>query len=146
MNVKLYLSRLHDMDNEIESLQKNQTELISQTFRRADISDMKVQSSSVRDIWTEIGDYAVTIQKKIEVHLKTKLLISQQIDKDQDDKCRQVLRYRYPIGLSWEQIANIMHYDLRWVYRLHGKALIEFEKDCPNYLLEYEQAIKSHAT
>lgn len=146
MSVKNYLSRLHAMDSEIESLKSNQEDLINQTVRRAELSTMKVQSGGGKDVWSSIGDYALQIQRKIESQLKAKLIISQQIDRVKEDKCRQVLRYRYLIGASWEQVAKLMHYDIRWVHRLHGRALIEFEKDCPNYEQEFEQAIKSHTT
>lgn len=43
-------------------------------------------------------------------------------------KYRLILEYRYLQGKAWEQIAAEMHYDLRWVYRLHGSALLEVAK------------------
>ena len=36
-----------------------------------------------------------------------------------------VLEKRYLCFQSWEQIAVEMGYDLRWLYRIHGKALEE---------------------
>ncbi|MCR5479806.1 MAG: hypothetical protein K6F27_08100 [Ruminococcus sp.] len=41
----------------------------------------------------------------------------------EDDTLREVLERRYLLYQKWEQIAQEMHRDLRWVYRLHGKAL-----------------------
>ena len=41
----------------------------------------------------------------------------------EDPTLRLLLEYRYIHGLTWEQVAERMGYDQRWVYRLHGKAL-----------------------
>ena len=41
----------------------------------------------------------------------------------EDPTRRLLLEYRYIHGLTWEQVAERMGYDLRWVHRLHGKAL-----------------------
>lgn len=36
---------------------------------------------------------------------------------------REVLTRRYIIGQRWEDIAECMHYNLKWIYKLHGRAL-----------------------
>nr|DAP22001.1 MAG TPA: RNA polymerase sigma factor [Bacteriophage sp.] len=41
----------------------------------------------------------------------------------EDSTLRLLLEYRYIHGLTWEQIADRMSYNDRWVRRLHGKAL-----------------------
>ena len=38
-----------------------------------------------------------------------------------------LLELRYLEGKTWDEIAKAMDYDLRWIYRLHGKALKEIE-------------------
>ena len=51
------------------------------------------------------------------------------INKVEDESGRCVL-YRYYILIqSWEQIAVEMNYTIRWVYKLHGKALQDLEKE-----------------
>jgi len=51
------------------------------------------------------------------------------INKVEDESGRCVL-YRYYILIqSWEQIAVKMNYTIRWVYKLHGKALQDLEKE-----------------
>lgn len=50
------------------------------------------------------------------------------INKVEDESGRCVL-YRYYILIqSWERIAVEMNYTIRWVYKLHGKALQDLEK------------------
>ena len=36
---------------------------------------------------------------------------------------REVLRLRYLEGNSWKKIAAKMHYNVRWLYRIHDRAL-----------------------
>ena len=47
------------------------------------------------------------------------------IERVENDKYRMLLEYRYLCGNTWEQIAEKMRIDLRWVYRMHGRALQE---------------------
>lgn len=41
----------------------------------------------------------------------------------------EILERRYLLYQKWEEIAAAMHRDLRWVYRLHGKALAKIKID-----------------
>ncbi|MGF3072754.1 DUF1492 domain-containing protein [Facklamia sp. P13069] len=136
MRAKDYLSQVAWIQQEIDTLAKERESIFNLTVRRPIISDMKVQSSGKGqgdDIFATLADYAVRIANRSDDLIKLKIKISEQIEKIEDPTCRQLLRYRYTIGFTWEKIAEFMGYDLRWVYRLHGKALHEFEK-----------AIKSH--
>jgi DNA-directed RNA polymerase specialized sigma subunit len=46
-----------------------------------------------------------------------------------DDINQQLLlELRYLSGKGWDEIAASMGYDPRTVYRIHGKALKEFER------------------
>ena len=40
-----------------------------------------------------------------------------------DGRLRLLLEYRYIDGMKWEQIAEKMGLEGRWVYELHGRAL-----------------------
>lgn len=41
----------------------------------------------------------------------------------EDDTLRLLMEYRYIDGLTWEQVAEKMHYSWRHTCRLHGEAL-----------------------
>lgn len=45
------------------------------------------------------------------------------IDKVPDENLQLLLTYRYIDGLSFEKIAEKLHYGYQWVYKLHRKAL-----------------------
>ncbi len=53
--------------------------------------------------------------------------IHDRIHKLQDGAEKEVLIRRYLMGRTWEQIAVEMNYNYRWVLRLHGRALKNFE-------------------
>lgn len=46
-----------------------------------------------------------------------------------DETLTEVLERRYLLYQKWEDIAHDMHRDLRWIYRLHGKALAKIKID-----------------
>lgn len=50
-----------------------------------------------------------------------------------DDQLELLMTLRYIDGLTWEQVAERMHMDCRWVQRLHRKALdrLTMESPCP---------------
>lgn len=41
----------------------------------------------------------------------------------EDDTLRELMEHRYIDGLTWEQVAEKMHYSWRHTCRLHGEAL-----------------------
>lgn len=46
----------------------------------------------------------------------------------EDYRQKTLIRLRYIDGLSWEQIAQEMHWSERTVYNIHGKALAELRR------------------
>lgn len=53
------------------------------------------------------------------------------ISQVQDERLRAVLEYRYLACLTWEQIADKMHYTVRNIYNLHTAALHAVEPFIP---------------
>lgn len=49
------------------------------------------------------------------------------IDRLSDERYKALLTMRYISGDSWERICEVMHYEMRWVFILHGKALCEIQ-------------------
>ena len=43
----------------------------------------------------------------------------------QDEKLRDVIRYRYIDGMKWEEVAEAMYYSRMQICRFHGRALRE---------------------
>lgn len=64
------------------------------------------------DIDRRIEDYAALVRE-----------IEGKIDAVEDQTCREVLRYRYLNGWSWQAISDRTHYSRDWLWRLHARAL-----------------------
>ena len=43
--------------------------------------------------------------------------------RDLDSDSSQVILLRYVDGLSWSEIADKLFYSIRWIYKLHNKAV-----------------------
>lgn len=63
------------------------------------------------------------IDKKIKELDKVRLEIFTTIQQLQDRRYRMVLLGRYYECLSWGEIATLLHYEERQIYRIHGMAL-----------------------
>lgn len=92
----------------------------------------KVQSSSDKDKLgssvAKIVDLENEINKAIDVYVDKKERIVSQIDSIKDIMEYQVLFSRYIEYKTFEQIAEDNDYSVRQILRIHGNALVEFEK------------------
>lgn len=130
MEVKEYLQQLFWMEDEVKDLINERILLNSNTLRVSKLKDVNVQSSQVRtveDTYLSLIDFSIKIQQKGDELLNLKIQISSQIDEMHTPEYRRVLRYRYLMGFSWKKVAELMGYDERHIYRIHGNALQEFK-------------------
>ena len=75
------------------------------------------------DTINKIIDLQCEINKYINKLVDLKEEISQVIAGVEQTDLRMILEKRYLCFHSWEKIAKEMFYDLRWLHRLHGRAL-----------------------
>ena len=75
------------------------------------------------DTINKIIDLQYEINKDIDNLVDLKEEISQVIAGVEQTDLRMILEKRYLCFHSWEKIASEMFYDLRWLHRLHGRAL-----------------------
>lgn len=92
----------------------------------------KVQTSSNHD---KIGCSIAKIDlmerklyKIIDEYMEKKEIIISQIDSMANEEYYNVLFAKYIEKKTFEKIADEMHYSFRHITRIHGRALIEFEK------------------
>jgi RNA polymerase sigma factor (sigma-70 family) len=72
----------------------------------------------VRDIYARKQEQAAQQLQRIEAAIETL---------PADD--RVLLRAYYVQGLTWEQVADLLHYTVRQIHRRHGRALLRLAKD-----------------
>ncbi len=129
MNKKLYLKKGYKIRLEIDS-------------KKAVLDDMRATLDGLKAIrisekvqggpLPSDENMVNRINKVIEEEKKLENLydfmsdLSKEIDKIEDVVERALLRYRYFLGLTWEEIADKMGYSLRQVHRIHKSALENF--------------------
>ena len=85
-------------------------------------------SNKTATLAAKLGDFEAELaDAEIEVEMKRQEIIRTIHRLDNADHI-QILELRYIDGLKWEAIAEKMHYTVRWITSLHGRALQETEK------------------
>ena len=71
----------------------------------------------------EVRKLASLLSKSLAAASAKALVIERAVAQVGDSKLRLLLTYHYLDGLTWEQTADMMHMDVRWVFRLRTRAL-----------------------
>ena len=133
MNAKAYLSQAFRLDQQINS-KLEQVSALRQlaTKATASIHAERVsgtnQRSSMENAVIKLIDLEHEINDDIDRLVDLKRELSAFISEIENHAYKMVLELRYLSGNKWEEVADVMGYDLRWIYRLHGKALKEAER------------------
>ena len=79
--------------------------------------------SKVEQYVLELVDVHSELEREIGTLLKYTREAEKIIATLSDDRYRAVLQLRYLCGYDWQDIADRLHFSLRWVHKLHGEAL-----------------------
>lgn len=71
----------------------------------------------------KLSDLDRQIEREISSLSAVRREVCRIIDLIPSGNIRTLMRMRYISGYKWERIAHEMNYDIRWVYRMHGKGL-----------------------
>ncbi len=132
MNAKEYLSQAVRLDQKINSKLEQVSKLRNLSMKASGlrlaerISGTK-EHSLMESALVKMIDLEYEINADIDRLVDLKREMATLIERVNDPSQRLLLEMRYLCGNTWEDIAQKMGYDLRWVYRLHGKALQEFD-------------------
>lgn len=128
MNAKEYLRQAWNIDQRI----KDKLEQIKRLKEMATsvtsvISDMPRSASpnphKMEDAVLSIAAMESEIDADIESLVNLKIEITRTIWRVEDANCRTLLEMRYISFRKWEDIAEAMGINVRWLHRLHAKAL-----------------------
>ena len=86
------------------------------------------QVSSVEEYAVRMIDLEREMERRIDEYVALTLKIETAIDRIEDGRLRDLLRWRYMNEWGWEKIAQALGYERRQAFRLHGKALEAFER------------------
>ena len=132
MNAKEYLSQAFRLDQKLNSKLEQVSKLRNLSMKASGlrlaerISGTK-EHSLMESALVKMIDLEYEINADIDRLVDLKREMATLIERVNDPSQRLLLEMRYLCGNTWEDIAQKMGYDLRWVYRLHGKALQEFD-------------------
>lgn len=132
ISAKEYLKSIRTLDmaikvkeEELYRLKLNIASLAPQT------TGERVMNSSTTDMMStvdKIVDMQAVINAEIDRLVNLKEEARSKINQLKDTRYVSLLTDYYINCKTWEQVAEDMGYDLRWVYRLHGRALQSFSK------------------
>lgn len=134
MTAKEYLQQYRHIQREIEDIDRRMAQIRLKYAAPSAInySDMPKAHNSEHDLsdyivkMDELTDYMIskyTRLRGIEVD------IYMRVDRMENQKERELLRYRYIDGMTWTEIAEALGTTERNVYFIHGRALKHFPMD-----------------
>lgn len=129
MTAKEWLKRARKLDKEINQLLIAKRDAYASAIGRGvDTSKEQVQGgegNGTEDKFIRVADYELLIDKKIDKLLEIKQEIIEAVDTVENSTYKALLLAYYVNCKTWEQVAEDMDYDVRWIYILHKRALKE---------------------
>ena len=113
--------------------------LIDQATERVERIRARLESGRMSNItgmprggasdWTDTANALIELERRVNARVRDmcrlKRLAMDAIDQVEEACLREVLELYYLDGYTWEQVAAAMQLDQRWIYRLHGRALLK---------------------
>lgn len=144
MTAKEYLSQAYRIDQRINSKLEQIVSLRAlATKATSTLSD--TPPSGTRNVHSMEDTIAkmVDLENEINVDIDTLVDLKREfvciIKKISNHEYQTLLELRYLCFKTWEQIAVDMGYDLRYIHKLHGKALENCEKNLKRTLKDTER-------
>ena len=129
MNAKQWLNRAKNIDREIDGLILALNETRSRVLNITQtLTGDVVQSTKDPHKFDRVVELENIIDRKIDELLRVKAEIEIGIGKLNDNRYREILRKRYLLNMTFEQIAVSMNYSWRHTCTLHGRALLMMEE------------------
>ena len=133
MNAKEFLKEIRNIDRQIDR-ETEQAERIRAHLEAGQHAARLGSARGGRHDWTDTADKLMQLEQRINARVRAMADMKQtaldMIDSVDDKLCREVLFDYYINGRTWEKVAERMDYDIRWIYRLHGKGLSQCEAYC----------------
>lgn len=134
MTAKEYLSQAYRLDRRIDSKLEQLSALRDTTTKATSVmNDVVVSRSrnmqSLQDTIAKIVDMERELDHDIDQLVDLKRDITRLIKLVNNPQYQLILEMRYLTYKSWREIADQLEVDERYIYKLHGLALKEFEKN-----------------
>lgn len=121
-DLKLYIAAKR---REIETLRES---LLPQSVDYTGVTVQHSPSDHYAEIMAQIDEVEKKIKDQTIEAIKTLAEITDTISKVSDFTYQALLINYYVNGMTWEETAEVMGYELRWIYELHNRALEEVQE------------------
>ena len=127
MTAKEFLRRAREVDRRVDEAQER-AERLREKLEAGRMSSVTGMPRGGGADWTETADKLIELERVVNQRtrelVRWKLAAIDAIRSVEEPRLAEVLELYYIDGLTWEQVAQRMGRDIRWVYRLHGRALL----------------------
>jgi hypothetical protein len=131
MTTKQYLNQVRNLDKRVNAKLDELSSLRALTEKVTASYSEKVQAST-SDTFTSNVAKIVDLEKEIDAEIdrliRLKERITKEIDSMPSNTYSALLSSRYLEGKTWEDVAEMLHYDERQIFRIHENALKEFRR------------------
>jgi DNA-directed RNA polymerase specialized sigma subunit len=133
MNAKEYLSQALWLDqmilSKLEQLEtlKSLSMKVTTSFAEEKVSGGNTEKSRMESTLVKVIDLESEINADFDRLIDLKKEIQDTINRMEDINYQLLLEMRYLSGKNWEEIAQELKYNNRTVFKVHGKALKQFE-------------------
>ena len=127
MTAKEFLRRARAVDRRVDEATERAARIRARLGAGRMSSVTGMPRGGAKD-WTETADRLIELEQAVNARtrelVRWKLAAIDAIRSVGEPRLAEVLELYYIDGFTWEQVAERMGLDLRWVYRLHGRALM----------------------
>lgn len=132
MTAKEFLSQTFTVDKRINSKLRQIEHLNELATKCTSVwSDMPKSPNRRQSPMADAVDRIIDLQSEINADIDTLVSIKQEIHAVikavDNDEYKTLLEQRYLCCMAWEDIASMMSYNIRWVHKIHGKALLDVQ-------------------
>ena len=127
MTAKEFLRRARQVDRRVDEAQERVERLRAklESGRMSAVTGMPRGGSGD---WTQTADRLIELEQAVNARtremVRWKLAAIDAIRAVEEPRLSEVLELYYIDGMTWDKVAQRMGLDQRWVYRLHGRALM----------------------
>lgn len=130
MTAKDYLGRIRRQKYKLEQVERELLEVKSDilTLRAANLSERVSgsQTSDIADKYIRLERYLDRVNEEWDVLIDMRVEARARINMLPDETEQSVLYARYINGSDWDDIAKQLHYNCKYIFSLHGRALASF--------------------
>lgn len=127
MTAKEFLRRARGVDRRVDEAQERVERLRArlESGRQSQLTGMPRGGSSD---WTQTADRLIELEQAVNARtrelVRWKLAAIDAIRAVEEPRLAELLELYYIDGYTWDRVAERMNLDKRWLFRLHGKALL----------------------